>query len=225
MRIVLRMGGSVVASPINPSLIREYCAMLTDLKKRGHELVVVVGGGKLAREFIAAAKDIGLDEPSQDEIAISVSRVFAQLVLKKLGRDGCRTVPSTLEEASKSLSQGKVVVMGGLKPGMTTDTVAVLVAEEVKANLIIKASDLDGVYDKDPKEHSEAVKFDRLTFEDLPKIFSEGKHRAGIHQIIDPGAVRILVRSPIPVAVVNGFKVQNILLAIEGKPVGTFIES
>jgi uridylate kinase len=225
MRIVLRMGGSVVASPINPSLICEYAAVLADLRKRDHEFVVVVGGGKLARDFIAAAKDIGLDEPSQDEIAISVSRVFAQLVLKKLGRDGCRTVPSTLREASKYLAEGKVVVMGGLKPGMTTDTVAALVAEKVEANLIVKASDLDGVYDKDPKEHSDAVKFDRLTFEDLPRIFSEGKHRAGIHQIIDPEAAKILVRSRIPVVVVNGFRVRNVLLAVEGKPVGTLIES
>jgi uridylate kinase len=225
MRIVLRMGGSVIASPINPSLIREYGAVLTDLRKRGHEFVVVVGGGKLAREFIAAAKEIGLDEASQDEIAISVSRVFAQLVLKNLGRDGCRSVPSTLQEASEYLAQRKVVVMGGLKPGMTTDTVAALVAEEVGANLIIKASDLDGVYDKDPKVHSDAVKFDRLSFEDLPNVFSEVKHRAGIHQIIDPEAVKILVRSRIPLAVVNGFTVQNVLLAVEGKPVGTLIES
>jgi uridylate kinase len=225
MRIVLRVGGSVVASPINPSLICEYATVLADLRKRGHEFVVVVGGGKLAREFIEAAKDIGLDEPSQDEIAISVSRVFAQLVLKKLGRDGCKTVPTTLEEASKYLAEGKVVVMGGLKPGMTTDTVAALVAEEVEADLIIKASDLDGVYDKDPKVHSDAVKFDRLTFENLAKIFSEGKHRAGIHQIVDPEAVKILIHSRIPVVVVNGFTVRNVLLAVEGKPVGTLIES
>jgi uridylate kinase len=108
---------------------------------------------------------------------------------------------------------------------MTTDTVAALVAEEVKADLIIKASDLDGVYDKDPKLHADAVKFDRLTFEELPKIFSERKHRAGIHQIIDPEAVKILVRSRTPIAVVDGFKVRNVLLAVEGKPVGTLIES
>jgi uridylate kinase len=199
--------------------------MLTDLRKLGHEFVVVVGGGKLAREFIAAAKDMGLDEPSQDEIAISVSRVFAQLVLKKLRQDGCRSVPLTLQEASEYLAEGKIVVMGGLKAGMTTDAVAALVAEEVKANLIVKASDLDGVYDKDPKEHADAVKFDRLTFEDLPKIFSEGKHKAGIHQIIDPEAVKILVRSRIPMAVVDGFIVRNVLSAIEGKPVGTLIKS
>jgi len=225
MRIVLRIGGSVVASPINPTLIRKYGAMLTGLRRKGHEFVVVVGGGKLAREFIEAAKDIGLDEQSQDEIAISVSRVFAQLVLKKLGPLGCRTVPSTLQEASEYLSEGEVVVMGGLKPGMTTDTVAALVAEEVKADLIIKASDLDGVYDKDPKLHADAVKFDRLTFEELPRIFSERKHKAGIHQIIDPEAVKILVRSRTQVAVVNGFEVRNVQLAVEGKAVGTLIES
>jgi uridylate kinase len=225
MRAVLRIGGSVVASPINPDLIRKYALMLRDLRTQGHELVVVVGGGRLARELIAAARDIGLDEPSQDEIAISVSRVFAQLFLKKLGKDSCRTVPSTLHEASECLAGGKVVVMGGLRPGMTTDTVAALIAEKVKADLIIKATDQDGVYDKDPKEHSDAVKFDRLTFGDLSKVFSENKHRAGIHQIIDPEAVKILKRRQIPVVVVNGFETENVLIAIQGKPVGTLIES
>lgn len=225
MRAVLRIGGSVVASPINPDLIRKYALMLRNLRTEGHELVVVVGGGRLARELIAAAKDIGLDEPSQDEIAISVSRVFAQLFLKKLGKDSCRTVPSTLHEASGCLATGKVVVMGGLKPGMTTDTVAALIAEKVKADLIIKATDQNGVYDKDPKEHSDAVKFDRLTFGDLSKVFSENKHRAGIHQVIDPEAVKILMRCQISVVVVNGFETENVLAAIQGRPVGTLIES
>ena len=224
MRIVLRIGGSVVASPINPVLIREYADLLRELKAQKHELVVVVGGGNLARELIAVAKDVGLDEPAQDEIAISISRVFAQLLMKKLGTLGCERVPLTVEDAAECLAKGKVAIMGGLKPGMTTDTVAAMVAEKVKADLLLKATDQEGVYDKDPRNHPDAVKLDHLSFEDLARVFSQGKHAAGIHQIIDPEAVKILKRHHVRVVVVNGFKIGNVLMVIKGKHVGTLID-
>ena len=224
MRIVLRIGGSVVASPVNPGLIVKYVDVLKNLRSKGHELIVVVGGGELAREMIRTAKEIGLDEPSQDNIAISVSRIFAQLLLSKLGRIGCTTVPLTLEDAQKCLEKGLVVVMGGLKPGMTTDTVAALVARKVKADLLVKATNQDGVYNKDPKNHADAVKLDHLSFEDMTTLFSEDKHKAGIHQIIDPEAVKIVRRYQVKVTVVNGSRPENVLLAVKGEHVGTLID-
>jgi uridylate kinase len=224
MRIVLRIGGSVIASPINPELIEKYSDLLIDLKNKGHELVVVVGGGKLARDLIAVAKKIGLDEAAQDRIAISASRVFAQLFMERLGKAGCGIIPTTLEEVAKSLIQGKIAIMGGLKPGMTTDSVAALVAEKIKAQLLLKATDQDGVYDKDPKKHSDAVKLDHLSLNDLSRVFAEDKHKAGIHQILDPEAVRILMRHCVKVVVVNGFKPDNVLAAVGGRNIGTIIE-
>ncbi|MEM3700689.1 MAG: UMP kinase [Candidatus Bathyarchaeia archaeon] len=224
MRIVLRIGGSVIASPINYNLIAEYADLLKTLKKMRHDVAVVVGGGALAREFIQIAKNLGLAEKAQDEIAISVSRIFAQLFVKKLGRVGCGHVPLTVEDALKCVYEGKIAIMGGLKPGMTTDTVAALLAERLKADLLFKATDQEGVYDKDPKKHADAVKLEHLRFKDLPKIFAENKHKAGIHQIIDPEAIKILKRMKVKLVVVNGFKPDNILLAVEGKHVGTMIE-
>jgi uridylate kinase len=224
MRIVLRIGGSVVASPINPDLISKYTKLLLELKKRGHEVTVVVGGGRLARELIGVARDLGLEERVQDEAAISVSRIFARLFLEKLGKAGCDSVPVTIEEAIRCLDKGKVVVMGGLRPGMTTDTVAALMTERAKAVLLVKATDQDGVYDKDPRKHTDAVKLDNLKFKDLSRVFTESKHKAGIHQIIDPEAVKILRRHAVRVVVVNGFAPENVLMAVEGKHVGTCIE-
>jgi uridylate kinase len=224
MRFVLRIGGSVVASPLNAELMGKYVGLLEDLRKRGHEIAVVVGGGALAREFIKAAKSLGLNEKTQDEIAISVSRVFAQLLLKKLGKSACESVPSTIDDAVKCLNEGRIVVMGGLKPGMTTDTVAALIAEETSADLLIKATDQEGVYDKDPRKHADAVKLEHLCFDDLSRVFAEDKHEAGIHQIIDPEAVRILKRRRVRVVVVNGFKPENVLVAAKGEPIGTLID-
>jgi uridylate kinase len=223
MRVVLRVGGSVVASPANTELISKYVALLRTLKEQGHEVAVVVGGGTLARELIAVAKNLGLDEQAQDEIAISVSRIFAQLFLKKLGKMSCSTVPLTVDEAADCLRDGKILIMGGLRPGMTTDTVAALVAERINADLLVKGTDQDGVYDKDPKKYGDAVKLDHLSFDDLANVFSEDKHKAGIHQIIDPEAVKILKRKRVRLVVVNGFKPENILAAVKGKNVGTVI--
>ncbi len=223
MRIVLRIGGSVVASPINPALINEYVNLLEDLKKQGYEVAVVVGGGALAREFIKVAKNLGLDENAQDEVAISVSRIFAQLFLKKLGELGCKAIPLTIEDAVKCLHEGKIAVMGGLKPGMTTDAVAALIVEQVNAELFIKATDQEGIYDKDPRKYADAVKLEHLSFEDLPRVFAEDEHKAGIHQILDPEAIKILEKGRVKVVVVNGFKPKNVLLAVKGENVGTLI--
>jgi uridylate kinase len=224
MRVVLRIGGSVVASPINTELISKYVALLRTLKEQGHEVAVVVGGGSLARELIAVAKNLGLDERAQDEIAISVARIFAQFFLKKLDAMSCRTVPLTVDEAADCLNEGKVLVMGGLKPGMTTDTVAALIAERINADLLVKGTDQDGVYDKDPKKYEDAVKLDHLSFGALAHVFSESKHKAGIHQIIDPEAVKILKRKRVRLVVVNGFKPENILAAVKGEKIGTIVD-
>jgi uridylate kinase len=223
MRVVLRIGGSVVASPVNTELISKYADLLKTLKEEGHEVAVVVGGGTLAREFIANSKKLGLKEQAQDEIAISVSRIFAQLLLKKLGEIGCKAVPLAVEEVADCLREGKISVMGGLKPGMTTDTVAALVAECINADLLVKGTDQDGVYDKDPRKHGDAVKLDRLSFDDLANVFSESKHKAGIHQIIDPEAIKILKRKRMRLVVVNGFEPENVLAAVKGESVGTVL--
>ena len=223
MRIVVRIGGSVVASPVNTELISKYADIIKTVKQQGHEVAVVLGGGALAREFIGIAKNLGLDMVAQDEIAISCSRLFAQLFLKKIGEAGCGKVAVTLDDAAQCLGEGKIVVMGGLKPGITTDAVAALVAERVNAELLVKGTDQNGVYDKDPRQHPDAIKLDRLSLEDLAKVFEHNEHRAGIHQIIDPEAIKVLKRKRLKLVVANGFKPENILAAIKGENIGTVI--
>jgi uridylate kinase len=224
MRIVFRIGGSVVASPINTDLMSKYIEILKSIKKQGNEIVVVVGGGKMAREFISVAKNLGLEMQAQDEIAISVSRLFAQLFVKKFGDLACGKVAVTTDEAALCLAQGKIAVMGGLKPGITTDTVAALVAERVNADLLVKGSDQEGIYDKDPRTNPDAVKLDKLSFDDLSKVLSQVEHKAGIHQIIDPMAIEVFKRHPMRLVVVNGFKPENVAAAVRGDRVGTVVE-
>jgi uridylate kinase, putative len=223
MRIVVRIGGSVVASPINTDLMSKYADIIKAVKQKGHSVVVVLGGGALAREFIGIAKKLDLDINGQDEVAISCSRLFAQLFLKKLGDVACSKVAVTLDEAAQCLGEGKIVVMGGLKPGITTDTVAALVSERVDAELLVKGTDQNGVYDKDPRKYPDAVKLDKMALEDLTKVFEHNEHKAGIHQIIDPEAIKVLKRRRLKLVVVNGFNPENLLAAIKGENVGTII--
>jgi len=224
MRLVIRFGGSVVASPLNPEIIGKYVELLRKLRADGYEVVVVVGGGKIARQFIQAAKKLNLTEEEQDELAIYVSRLIAELIRKKLGKEGCRGIPKSAQEAKNCLDKGKMVVMGGIKPGMTTDTVAALIADAIKADLLIKATDQEGIYTKDPRKHKNAKLLKKVKLSELKKIFEENRHKAGIHQILDPEAVKILKKLRIKLIVVNGFNPENVLLAVRGEEVGTVVE-
>jgi len=224
VKVVVRIGGSVVASPPTAEIIAEYAELLERLEKQKHKLVVVVGGGSVARDFIELAQDLSLNETGQDKVAISVSRLFAQLFVLKLGDLSSNFVPRTVDEAVKLFGRGKIVIMGGVKPGMTTDTVSAMIAEKIAADLLVKASDVEGVYTRDPKKYDDTEKIDHLSFDDLGALFELDEHRAGIHQILDPKAVRVLQKCRIRMIVVNGFKPENVSLALKGEKVGTIIE-
>jgi uridylate kinase len=224
MRAVIRIGGSVIGSPPNPRLIQEYAKVIQTLRMKGYELAVVVGGGAPAREFIRLAKEVGLPEPEQDEIAISVSRLFAQLLVMKIGGLDWKDIPTSIEDAVKILQKRGAVVMGGLKPGMTTDTVAALLASEIAAEFIVKATDQDGIYTKDPRKHLDAQKINDLSFDELGRLLEQDKHKAGIHQIIDPEAVRILETKRIRTVVINGLNPENLVLTMNGEKIGTLIK-
>ena len=225
MKLIIRFGGSVIASPLNPKLIGEYAELLKKLKDEGYSVVAVTGGGEIARQFIRAAKSLGLEEAVQDELAIKASRLVAELLQKKLGREACPKIPVSVKEAENCLKEGKIVVMGGLKPGMTTDTVAALVAKAIKADMLVKATDQEGIYTKDPKKYKDARLLRKVKIEDLEKIFEENRHKAGIHQILDPEAIKILKELKLKVVVVNGFKPENVELAVKGETVGTLLEA
>lgn len=213
----------MVASPPNPKILGKYADLLRELKNKGHELVIVVGGGSLARDFIKVAKVMGLSESDQDDVAINVSRLFAQLLAMRLGDLGLGRIPTSVDEVAEGLETGKIVVMGGIRPGMTTDAVAAMVAERIGAELLVKATDQEGIYTKDPRKHPDAEKIDVLSFDDLVQLFEQNKHKAGIHQVLDPEAVRILQKERTKTVVVNGFKPENVMLAVRGERVGTII--
>jgi uridylate kinase len=227
MLVVLRIGGSVIASPINTKLIDQYSTLLRKLVKNGHRIMVVVGGGTLAREFIREGDKLGLDRKQKDWIAIHVSRLHALLLSSKLTKNARadQKIPTSLENAIRILEKDKVVIMGGLAPGMTTDSVAAKFAVKTNSQLLVKATDQNGIYNKDPRKYKNAKKLDKVTYRDLTHLLEQDSHEAGIHQILDPVALNILRDTKIKTMVVNGYDPENIRKAIEGEDVGTTISS
>jgi len=221
---VIRVGGSVIASPIDPNMLTAYSSTMRKLIKMGYKPVIVVGGGSFARNLIDVAGRLGLTDYDKDELAIEASRIVALLFSKCLKDLTKGVIARSLEEAEMMFNSGLLTIMGGLKPGMTTDSVAILLARRLKANIIIKASKVDGIYDRDPNIYRDAVKLPKIKISDLRSIFSDVEHRAGISQVIDPEACRLLLETPFKFIVVSGLNPENIVKALEGCDVGSIVE-
>jgi uridylate kinase len=220
MKAVLRIGGSVLGSPPSAKVVNAYAEVITDLNFEGHSVAVVVGGGEISREYIRSAAAMGLSTYQQDTVAIHASRLNARLVAMKLG--GVSSVPTSIDGMLQRLARNRVAVMGGLKPGITTDTVAAIVAAKWRADILVKASDQNGIYTEDPRVNKKAKRLDRLTYEKMKQILG-GSHRPGIHSIVDPVAVDQLVESRVRLVVLNGADPRGVIRAIHGERIGTVV--
>ncbi|NHI84260.1 MAG: UMP kinase [Candidatus Thorarchaeota archaeon] len=225
MRVVLKLGGSLLYNgkgEINLVRIRKYSKVVTDVVGNGHELVIVVGGGKPARLFISAARDLGATETQCDWLGIKVARNNAELLCAALGNLAYPKVVESLDELETTIAQEKVVLMGGLNPGQSTNAVAALAAESVRAEMLLNATNVDGVYDRNPKEAG-AVKLDEVNVDQLDNILSGSGTRAGEYKLFDPVAIRVVGRSKIPTVIFNGNDLTAVIRLLKGEKVGTRI--
>jgi len=220
MKAVLRIGGSVLGSPPSAKVVNAYAEVIADLNFEGNSVAVVVGGGEVSREYIRSAAAMGLSSYQQDTVAIHASRLNARLVAMKLG--GVSSVPTSIDGMLQRLARNRVAVMGGLKPGITTDTVAAIVAAKWRADILVKASDQNGIYTEDPRVNRKARKLDRLSYEKMKQILG-GSHRPGIHSIVDPVAVDQLIESRVKLVVLNGADPKGVIKAIHGEKIGTVV--
>jgi uridylate kinase len=219
-KIVLRIGGSVLGSPPKAKLLKAYAEVITEASVAGHSVGVVVGGGPVARAYIATAKELGLPREGQDMVAIDASRLNAKLVAMKLG---VKRVSTTIQGMMIELEKNKVGVMGGLRPGITTDTVAAILGDAWHSDILVKASDQDGVYTADPRTDKEAKLLHSLSYRDLVRILGGESHRPGIHSIVDPVAAKFVAKHKLTLVVTNGFFPSNVRKALLGERVGTLV--
>ena len=202
-RIVISLGGSVLIPTLEDNRINAFPSRIWGLKGQ-HQVWVVVGGGTEARRYIGVARELGIDESTADELGIMVTRINATLLMGALEDNVYPRIALTYDDAVEFAESGKIVVMGGVTPGQTTDAVAALLAERVKADLIINWTSVDGIYSADPKKDPGAVKHSRLTPGELQAIIREDRLEAGSNTVFDTLAAKILARSGIPLVVLDG---------------------
>ncbi len=223
MNIVLKLGGHVIfGEQINTDLLKQYVSIIGDLFDGGR-WVVVVGGGEIARKYIKAAKQLGLDEASCDEAAIKITRVNAYLFARSLGDKACQKIPETVDEIRLLSDTGRVVVAGGLQPGQSTMAVSILAASVVGAERIVVATDVDGIYSDDPKKNREAKLIPHMSYEEMAELARKVSQNAGKYQIIDMVGMAMLFRTRIPLYYVNGYKPDMVKDAVLGKRAGTIV--
>ncbi|HEC82772.1 MAG TPA: UMP kinase, partial [Thermoplasmatales archaeon] len=216
MKIVISLGGSLI-SLNEPDYIRNVADLIKKISD-DFELYVVVGGGKLARNYINTARKFCNDELYLDRIGIFATRINALLLNTFFKKD----IPETVEEV---MDIKPPVIMGGTTPGHSTDAVSAMVARKVKAKRLIIATDVDGIYDKDPKKNKDAKKFDIIDIKELIKISGRTWKKAGESAVIDAIACRIIEEEKIPTFVLNGKNLKELENAIYGKKFnGTVVE-
>lgn len=229
-RVLLKLSGEALAGDqgfgINPVVIQDIAKGIAAALDSGAALGVVIGGGNIVRGVAAASS--GMDRASADYmgmLATCINALALQDALEKINVD--TRVQTAIEmaeiaepyirrRAMRHLEKKRVVIFaaGTGNPYFTTDTAAALRAMEIDAEVIMKATKVDGVYDKDPKKHSDAVMFDELSYiEVLNKRLN----------VMDSTAISLCMDNSLPILTFNMKDPANILRAVRGEKIGTLV--
>jgi len=216
MSVVISLGGSMVNGSGTPDV--EFLKKFKTLLKGKEKVAIVVGGGKVARTYVAAASSFSKNSYWNDALAVAGTRLNAALVARVFEGEAPQTPFHTFEAAASSLSTHRIVVMGGTIPGITTDTDSVLLAEAIGANRLINISNVDGVYDSDPSKNPQAKMFKSMTHAQLIELANSSDNRApGTHFVFDMVACKLIARSSIELHFVGGKNIDDLPKAMGGK--------
>ncbi|MEA3190512.1 MAG: uridylate kinase [Thermoplasmata archaeon] len=215
-------GGSILSpAELDAGFLAKVAEGLMAWSKE-RQLFVVVGGGHPARRHIEAARACKVSEDLLDRIGIQATRLNAQTlacILRKFGANVNLEIPHTTAQALRLATQHDLVVMGGTVPGHSTDYVAVELAVEGKCDRFVNATNVDGVYTRDPNKHRDAKFQPSLSFEDLLGIIEEREwSTAGAPGVMDGPATVMLARNAVPTCVARGTDLDNLAKAVAGKP-------
>jgi uridylate kinase len=227
-RIILKVTGEVFAGPqnfgIDANTVKAFAQEIKEVKELGCELALVIGGGNIFRGAIAS--EIGMDRASADTmgmLATVINSLALQDALEKLGVSTrvlsaieMRQVaePYIRRRATRHLEKGRVVIFAGGtgNPYFTTDTTASLRAMEIGAEVILKATKVDGVYDADPVKNEGARMFEELSY--IEVLNRELK-------VMDSTAISLCMDNNLPIIVFNLMEKGNIKRVVSGEPIGT----
>ena len=212
---VISVGGSILMDgKPKAEAILAISNCLNELIRQGHNIVLVVGGGKVARDYVNAAKELGANNFELDKLGIKITRANASLLIISIEN----AFPKVLRDVSRAgeiLANGKTPIYGGLIPGFTTDAVAALIAESLGARFI-NLSNVDGIFTADPSAYPSARMYTELNHSKLIEILAGNAMKPGQNLILDLPAAMILKRSQIPALFLNGHDLENVTAAVQG---------
>ena len=231
-RVLLKLSGEMLAGEgqlgIQPDVIGRLCDEIAEVRSLGVQLAIVIGGGNIFRGLAGASK--GMDRAQGDYmgmLATVINGLALQDALEK--RQVYTRVMSAISmsqvaepyirrRADRHLEKGRVVIFaaGTGNPYFSTDTAAALRAAEIRADVILKATKVDGIYDKDPKKHKSAKRFSELTYMDV--LQRELK-------FMDATAVSLCMDNRIPIVVFSVSTPGNIVRVVSGEPIGTHLRA
>ncbi len=223
MRAVVKLGGALFKRDPDVAAIGKMARVLAAFAKEGNQLVAVAGGGGNARAYIGAARKLGGDESTCDLIGIELTRANAELLRIALSSVAVPKIPSSISEVPHLAAEGKVLVLGGLQPGQSTNAVAALAAEITRAETLINATDVEGVYTQDPKKNPKARLIKSIHVDKLLDWAMKGEIFAGKYELLDPLALKIMERAKINSRFVSLKDPENIIGALRGRQIGTLV--
>jgi uridylate kinase len=212
MRITLCLGGSILVPDRPDASVYAKAAEVIRRLREKHEVLVVTGGGAVARDYIEVADKLGVSEIGRHQLGIRVTRLNADLLALALGSKGHE---EDVGKAVVSSLRGEVPVMGGTTPGQTTDAVAAMLAQMSQSDLLVFFSDVDGVYTADPKRDPTAKKLDKIKAEELVKLVDVAVV-PGMRMIIDPVAARLILRHRIKTLFLGKKELERLPEIVEG---------
>ena len=232
-RVILKLSGEVLrggksGDPIDGATLEKVCAQVKEIHELGVQVCVVIGGGNIFRGLNGEKR--GVDRTTGDYMGMLATVINGLALMDCLEKQGVDTrvqsaipmnqiaEPFILRRAMRHLEKGRVVIFvaGTGNPYFSTDTTAALRASELHADIILKATKVDGVYDKDPKKYPDAVRFEQLTFIDALK------QRLNV---MDSTAFSLCMDNNVPILVFDLGDQHAIRKAIVGEKIGTFVHN
>lgn len=222
--VVISVGGSLISPPsgIDTLFLKNLKKFVEGHVTRGYRFIIITGGGATARSYQNAGRKIGnIDTEDLDWIGIHATRLNGHLlrsIFRMYASPALVKNPQTKVRADKS-----VIIAAGWKPGFSTDYVATKLAEKIGAKCLVNLSDIDYVYDKDPKKNRDALPLKHLSWSEFRKLIPK-KWDPGTHAPLDPMAASLAQKLKLEVAMLNGKKFGEFEKYLAGKRfVGTRI--
>ena len=229
-RILLKLSGEALggeaASGINPEAVHDMARQVAEVRELGVEVVIVVGGGNIFRGLQGSER--GIERATGDYMGMLATVINALALQDALEKQKVPTrvqsaitmsqiaEPFIRRRAVRHLEKGRVVIFaaGTGNPYFSTDTAAALRANEIGAEVVLKATKVDGVYDKDPKKFSDAVRYDRVSY---------GEAISKRLKVMDAAAFALCQDNKMPIIVFNFFKPHNLRRVMLGEEIGTLV--